>query len=923
MESSFDTFLSVTPTTAELTKHIDVSTNWYIVGTMLDLDQKRLRSIEAQTGHTDTHKMIKMFNLWLTTTPTASRRQVLETLRIRVVGENTLADEYEKHLKDLHEATYTPPSTEAVSILQKNIQSLNEALVSPVQVSQLLYSKRCISEATLDEMEKIDQGRSLDDKKTTLLTAMKETVSSDHRKLKDIATVLSDVEKTRDIGKEMVTKYEENMGVSAEVQRQKVVGSNEDCASDILRNNYSALSLSITEPVRMARLLHEEVISDEALSRVISTRGSVSDSRAVLLKAVRDAVHSNYKHLELFVTVLRKFSETAHIGDTIFEEYCQLFCENVNTIEEVETYLKEGRSLKDATSVESGSACGSFEEVKWILSSHKILFPHSMKEKIEELRIKFGSTFFKVRGNFAKDKNLSIDEMKLLVSDCFPDLSSQVFNKKTINEVLDVVKTRCNIINILPLEVLASEFNIKKAKKVIKGYKEFARDFCKSTSIELCLDQELQAVPTPSHLKKETVTFILEWSPNDTTLQDINDVLQKLEPLKNYFIQVDTIKTGQSVVVTCYCPAEYTGSLIMAVLEKIEILQKRGLKEFIIGNCTIWNNTAYEVLVSSTMATKEVEQPTIMTVNNYKERELLFMRQQFVKQMEELQMKLGTRKEEDHTHILPKESIDELNEKLETQYAINRRKTMEIEDLQAIMREKDEKMIDTEKELASLKKLSENKQQEIEQLKLELEDKNRQKDGTVIWGSDHVYLTSPSVAQCKEVICKLENKHDIMALSASSSHSTQYLIPTILQSTTIKKLVMYSFFLTPDDILSFSSQLSTNKSLMILCLINGSIKDDGVIVLAKSLQLNETLRELYLTGNPDITSASAQSLAQLLRNNKTLSNLYLYDTNIEYDGVEILLKSLTNSTLETLWLDKQLKETCLTLIEDMNIIQFW
>ena len=100
---SFGAFLSATPTIKELTEHVDVVTNWYIVGTMLDLDQRRLRSIEGHTGHTDTHKMIEMFNLWLTTTPTASRRQVLEVLRIRVVGENALADEYEKHLKELHE----------------------------------------------------------------------------------------------------------------------------------------------------------------------------------------------------------------------------------------------------------------------------------------------------------------------------------------------------------------------------------------------------------------------------------------------------------------------------------------------------------------------------------------------------------------------------------------------------------------------------------------------------------------------------------------------------------------------------------------------------------------------------------------------------------------------------------------------------
>ena len=83
-------------------------------------------------------------------------------------------------------------------------------------------------------------------------------------------------------------------------------------------------SQSIAKPFSVADMLHKEnVLSHKVLSCVKSTRGSLTDCRAVLLKAVRDAVHSNYKHLELFVTVLRKFSETVHIGDTIFEDYSE------------------------------------------------------------------------------------------------------------------------------------------------------------------------------------------------------------------------------------------------------------------------------------------------------------------------------------------------------------------------------------------------------------------------------------------------------------------------------------------------------------------------------------------------------------------------------------------------------------------------
>ena len=84
---------------------------------------------------------------------------------------------------------------------------LSQALLSPVQVSELLYSKRCVNETTLDEMERVDPSMSLDDKRNILLTDIQKTVSSDYRKLKDIATVLSDVEEAKDIAYTIMTEY--------------------------------------------------------------------------------------------------------------------------------------------------------------------------------------------------------------------------------------------------------------------------------------------------------------------------------------------------------------------------------------------------------------------------------------------------------------------------------------------------------------------------------------------------------------------------------------------------------------------------------------------------------------------------------------------------------------------------------------------
>lgn len=68
----------------------------------------------------------------------------------------------------------------------------------------MLYSTRCINEATLDKIE--TDHRSSDDKKP-LLTAMQEAVHNDYRKLKDIANVLANFYDTREIADQLKTKY--------------------------------------------------------------------------------------------------------------------------------------------------------------------------------------------------------------------------------------------------------------------------------------------------------------------------------------------------------------------------------------------------------------------------------------------------------------------------------------------------------------------------------------------------------------------------------------------------------------------------------------------------------------------------------------------------------------------------------------------
>ena len=183
-----------------------------------------------------------------------------------------------------------------------------------------------------------------------------------------------------------------------------------------------------------------------------------------------------------------------------------------------------------------------------------------------------------------------------------------------------------------------------------------------------------------------------------------------------------------------------------------------------------------------------------------------------------------------------------------------------------------------------------------------------------MWGSwGRVDLTTPSLPQCQDVISKLKkNNYHRVELSRSSSYVVQFLLPQLLKIRTITLISIYFTKVTKDNIIS--SQLANNTTLQTLWIAHASINDDGVITLVQSLKYNKSITYLYLYRNPDITSASAQSLAELLLHNNTLGYLSLWGTNIDTNGVLVLVETLkTNKGLWRLSLDKQHEQTCHSL----------
>ena len=93
----FDAFLNGKPTLNELFKHVGISTKWYQFGVLLEINSAKLDGIDKDYQGSDM-KTLKMFDLWLSSNPSASRKQIIDTLKTESISENTIAEEYQKIL---------------------------------------------------------------------------------------------------------------------------------------------------------------------------------------------------------------------------------------------------------------------------------------------------------------------------------------------------------------------------------------------------------------------------------------------------------------------------------------------------------------------------------------------------------------------------------------------------------------------------------------------------------------------------------------------------------------------------------------------------------------------------------------------------------------------------------------------------------
>ena len=204
------------------------------------------------------------------------------------------------------------------------------------------------------------------------------------------------------------------------------------------------------------------------------------------------------------------------------------------------------------------------------------------------MRGNFGSFYFRitrlVSGTITEEE---LEELKEFIDDCYPELSPKLTEATSVKGVMNIIKSKCNVINIAPVEDVVSFHSITKAEPLITDYNKTVNEFCRNLKIEFLLEKKLS---TSDFLICETIEFVLDWDPADHLLKDIRRLIEKAFKGMSRRIIVRSMHKGNSIIIICGAPTHLMSALQLEANNNLIVLQE----EFSLIRLTIGHYTVYD-----------------------------------------------------------------------------------------------------------------------------------------------------------------------------------------------------------------------------------------------------------------------------------------------------------------------------------------
>ena len=173
-------------------------------------------------------------------------------------------------------------------------------------------------------------------------------------------------------------------------------------------------------------------------------------------------------------------------------------------------------------------------------------------------------------------------------------------------------------------------------------------------------------------------------------------------------------------------------------------------------------------------------------------------------------------------------------------------------------------------------------------------------------------LDSKCVSILSEILKTNKTIKTLWLWSSSLTGGIKQVSDSLFNNKTLEVLLLSNVTgITDEDITHLSTMLSSNTTLKELHLYNCNITDNRVRYICEGLTKNQALTTLNIGGNPQITSVSTSTIADLIQTTTSLTTLDLNNTSLNNDDIKTICTSLNkNTTIRELYLSIQHKEYC-------------
>ncbi|XP_019862149.1 PREDICTED: uncharacterized protein LOC109590706, partial [Amphimedon queenslandica] len=252
------------------------------------------------------------------------------------------------------------------------------------------------------------------------------------------------------------------------------------------------------------------------------------------------------------------------------------------------------------------------------VSAGEFFFNAAHKPIFNEIRGHFGILRHKIVPLIAQSIS-SVIEMKSFLQLSFPELSAELSNADSIEDIMNVIVKNCQVNDISIIKTIVLRFEINEAKPLISEYEKEVKTVCGSLKDFLSQNQ-------PKHLSDyKTIQFTLGWEPDEHSLDDIRNLLEEAFKELNKRIIVQSIHRGNSIIIICYAPHHLLAALLLEAQDNLTVLMKEfSLIRLTIGHYTVYNRRIRYKVINNECLAEEVkladgEEQELRTLLDYKE----------------------------------------------------------------------------------------------------------------------------------------------------------------------------------------------------------------------------------------------------------------------------------------------------------------